>query len=432
MHIESRPIDSIRPYENNPRLNDDAVTAVAESIRQFNFRQPIVVDTEGVIVIGHTRWRAAKQLGLAEVPVHVADGLSPDQIRALRIADNKTAEIAEWDLDKLGIELKALDGSNLDLDLVALGFDQGELDRLLATDPGEDQGDPDAVPAEQDNVISQPSEVYHLGPHRLMCGDSTSAQNWRRLLEDERGALCFTSPPYAQQRDYEGGIGDWDNLMRGVFAALPLAEQAQVFVNLGLVHRDNEWQPYWNAWIDWMATQGWRRFGWYIWDQGPGLMGDWAGRFAPAHEFIWHFNRQARKPHKTKECKLAGATTGSVMRNADGSMKPATGAGDAIQSHKIPDSVIRIMRHKGAVPGGDHPAVFPVALPLEFYTAYGDSGGIALEPFCGSGTSLIAGSKAGLQVRAMELAPRYCDVARRRWTTWAQANGQDPGPGALA
>src|SRR5687768_2069368 len=117
MHITSRPIGSLRPYENNPRQNDDAVAVVAESIRHFGFRQPIVVDGDGVIVIGHTRWRAAKQLGMAEVPVHVVSELSADQVRALRIADNKAGEIAEWDLARLGIELQALDGSDLDLDL---------------------------------------------------------------------------------------------------------------------------------------------------------------------------------------------------------------------------------------------------------------------------------------------------------------------------
>jgi ParB-like chromosome segregation protein Spo0J len=135
MQIELWPLDRIKPYDKNPRLNDDAVDAVARSIREFGFRQPIVVDEDGVVIIGHTRLKAAKQLGLGEVPVHVARGLSPEKIKALRIADNKTAEIAEWNLELLPIELAELQG--MDFDLGLLGFDQDELARLL--DPGVQQ-----------------------------------------------------------------------------------------------------------------------------------------------------------------------------------------------------------------------------------------------------------------------------------------------------
>ena len=129
MHVEMRPLSSIRPYENNPRHNDAAVDAVAASIRAFGVRQPLVVDEDGVIIVGHTRYKAALKLGLTEVPVHVARGLSPAQARAYRIADNQTAAIATWDEDKLPLELAALQGMDFDLDL--LGFDADELTRLV-------------------------------------------------------------------------------------------------------------------------------------------------------------------------------------------------------------------------------------------------------------------------------------------------------------
>jgi DNA modification methylase len=123
-------------------------------------------------------------------------------------------------------------------------------------------------------------------------------------MDGGRAVLVFTSPPYGNQRDYTtGGAEDWDGLMRGVFARLPLSEDAQVLVNLGRIHRDNEWQIYWHAWLDWMREQGWRRFGFYVWDQGPGLPGDWNGRLAPAFEFVFHFNRKARKPNKIVPCR---------------------------------------------------------------------------------------------------------------------------------
>ncbi|MCG2684491.1 MAG: ParB N-terminal domain-containing protein [Planctomycetales bacterium] len=152
MHIEMRPITDIRPYENNPRQNDAAVDAVAESIRQFGFRQPIVVDAEGVIICGHTRFKAAQKLGLTEVPVHVATDLTPEQIKAYRIADNKTADLAVWDYELLPIELADLQGMGIDLEL--LGFSQDDLAKLL--DPGVKDGltDPDEVPEPPDEAIT--------------------------------------------------------------------------------------------------------------------------------------------------------------------------------------------------------------------------------------------------------------------------------------
>src|SRR6059058_3196185 len=108
MHIELRPIDRIKPYDKNPRINDAAVDAVAKSLKEFGFRQPIVVDDQGVIIVGHTRWRAAKQLGLAHVPIHVATDLTPAQVKAYRIADNQTATIAEWNFDLLPLEIMDL------------------------------------------------------------------------------------------------------------------------------------------------------------------------------------------------------------------------------------------------------------------------------------------------------------------------------------
>src|SRR5574340_1258497 len=144
MKIELWKISDIKPYPGNPRQNDAAVDAVAASIRQFGFRQPVVVDCEGVIVVGHTRRKAAQRLGLEKVPVHVAKDLTPAQIKAYRIADNKTADLASWDYDLLPIELADLQG--LDFDLSLLGFSEDELASLL--DPGVRDGltDPDDVP----------------------------------------------------------------------------------------------------------------------------------------------------------------------------------------------------------------------------------------------------------------------------------------------
>jgi DNA modification methylase len=196
LNVELRPLAAIKPYEKNPRQNDAAVDAVAESIRRFGFRQPIVVDEAGVIVCGHTRWKAAQKLGLAEVPVHVARDLTPEQVRAYRIADNKTAELAEWNLELLPIELAELQGAGIDWSL--LGFDQDELAKLMDAANGVKEGlaDPDDVPAPPDEAITQPGDLYVLGEHRLLCGDSASAADVDRLLDGQPIHLVNTDPPY--------------------------------------------------------------------------------------------------------------------------------------------------------------------------------------------------------------------------------------------
>lgn len=194
MKVTLRPIAEIKPYERNPRINEDAVDAVAASIKEFGFRQPIVVDASDVIICGHTRYKAAMQLELAKVPVHVAKDLSAEQIKAYRIADNKTAELAEWDFDLLPIELGELQECNYDLGL--LGFDQEELAKML--DPGITEGltDPDEIPEPPDDATTQPGDIWILGDHRLMCGDSSSPEDLDRLLVGAKIDLVNTDPPY--------------------------------------------------------------------------------------------------------------------------------------------------------------------------------------------------------------------------------------------
>ena len=193
-NVQLRPIDAITPYEANPRLNDEAVEAVAASLAEFGFRQPIVVDGDGVIIVGHTRWKAAKALGLAKVPVHVATDLPPEKVKAYRIADNQTATLAEWDMDLLPIELKDLQAA--DYDLSVLGFDEDELAHLLDGDLAEGLTDPDSVPEPPDDPITQRGDLWILGDHRLLCGDSGSIEDLDRLLDGATIDLVAMDPPY--------------------------------------------------------------------------------------------------------------------------------------------------------------------------------------------------------------------------------------------
>jgi len=324
--------------------------------------------------------------------------------------------LGSWDDALLLQELQALLAEDFDLGLI--GIPEDELDALLADAderPTISDDATDAIPEPPAVPITKSGDIWTLGKHRLCCGDAANPAAVAKLMQGDQATLMFTSPPYAQQRDYGAAkekVGDWDALMQGVFAAAPVTADAQLLVNLGLVHRDSEWQPYWEGWVEWMRTSGWRRFGLYVWDQGPGLPGDWQGRLAPSHEFIFHFNRAPRKPHKTVPSKHAGEILGGGgLRGADGIVHAKTGTGNLIQSHRIPDSVFRIMRHKGGIgAAGSH----PVALVEAVLTAFSDPRDLIYEPFCGSGTQLVAAERTRRRCFAMKLDPAYCEVAVRR------------------
>lgn len=188
-------VDSLIPYANNPRLNDNAVDAVAASIKEFGFKVPIVVDGENVIINGHTRLKAAHKLGLRQVPVIVADDLTPEQVKAFRLADNKTGELAEWDMAKLGIELEGI--GEIDMGEFGFDIDFGGIDLSDMNIEGDDYEQ--ELPAEPK---SKTGEIYRLGRHRLMVGDSTSAADVDKLTDGAIMDLCVTDPPY--NVDYTG------------------------------------------------------------------------------------------------------------------------------------------------------------------------------------------------------------------------------------
>jgi hypothetical protein len=259
------------PYARNPRTHSPTqIAKIAASIVEFGWTSPVLVDGNDGIICGHGRLAAARKLELAEVPVIELSHLSPAQKRAYVIADNRLALDAGWDDELLALELAEL--SEAGYDLLLTGFEDDELAQMLADlgDPDAEASDEESTGDEDDDVpeppkqpISRPGDVWQLGPHRLICGDASDPAAIATLMQGEQASLCFTSPPYGNQRDYtSGGIADWDGLMRGVFAQMPMAADGQVLVNLGLIHRDNEFIPYWDPWLDWMRTQGWRRFAW--------------------------------------------------------------------------------------------------------------------------------------------------------------------------
>lgn len=205
MQILNICVKDLTPYANNPRRNDDTVSALAESIKEFGFKVPIVIDKNNVIVCGDTRLKAAKKLGLKQVPCVMADDLTDEQVKAFRLADNKIAELSTWDIDKLKLEIQGLKDLDLSIDLSKFGFDKD----LLCGDSEEDEFDFDIEAEKIAEPITQRGDLWLLGKHRLLCGDACNAEDLARLMNGVKADTYLTDPPY--NVDYEGKAGKIKN-----------------------------------------------------------------------------------------------------------------------------------------------------------------------------------------------------------------------------
>jgi len=419
MRIEMRPIADIRPYENNPRLNDDAVEAVAESIRQFGFRQPIVVDTEGVIICGHTRWKAAQKLGLEKVPVHVAKDLTPEQIKAYRIADNKTAELADWNYDLLPIELSQLQG--MDFDLGLLGFSEDDLAKLL--DPGVKDGltDPDEVPEPPDEAVTQPGDIWILGDHRLLCGDSGNPEHVDRLLDGAKIHLVSTDPPYnvkvepRSNNAIAAGLSSFQgtkhhqkfDVERHPEKSKPTQKKLRAkdrplendFVS------DEAFDELLAAWFGNIARVLEPGRGFYIW-------GGYAncGNYPPVLKAMGLYFSQAIiwvKEHPVLTRKdFMGNHEWCFYGWREGAAHKFLGPNNAVDVWSVkkvnPQSMIHLTEK-------------PVELAVRAIQYSSRTGENVLDLFGGSGSTLIACEQTGRQAFLMELDPLYTDVIVERW-----------------
>lgn len=384
LKVEYRNVADLNPYVNNPRLNDGAVDAVAASIKEFGFKVPIVVDSDGVIVTGHTRLKAAKKLGLGSVPVIVADDLSPEQVKAFRLADNKTAELAEWDLGKLDIELNGID----DIDMSDFGFDDVDLGDLgIGSDLAGSDADED-VPEPPVEPVTKLGDVYRLGNHILMCGDSTKSDDVRKLMQaggGESAALLITDPPY--NVDYTGKSAKAmkiknDKMDTSAFHDFLLA----AFGNAYDVMVDGA------AFYVWYASKEVVNFATAIEDAG----------LTVKQELIWNKNSLIMGwqdyQWKHEPCLYGWKGTGS--HNWYGDRKQTT--------------VIDLDRPAKA---DLHPTMKPVGLfdyQIRNSSAKND---VVLDLFGGSGTTIIACEQNGRRARVMEYDPKYADVIVDRWET---------------
>jgi len=418
--VELRKIDDIRPYENNPRINDQAVDAVAASLKEFGFRQPIVLDTDGVIVCGHTRWKAARKLGLAKVPVHVAKDLSPEQIRAYRIADNKSAELAEWDFDILPIELSELRATGFDMDILAFG--EKELAQLLSDSVGISQGmtDPDSVPEPPDEAITQPGDIWVLGNHRLMCGDSASEADLDALLDGIAIQLCNTDPPYNVRLEprsnnaIAAGLSSFTNTHHQNFDVGRHPEKA-VATHEKLRPKDRplendfvsdeEFDRLLRAWFNNIARVLGPGRAAYIW----GGYANCANYPAALKEAGLYFSQAIiwDKEHPVLTRKdFMGAHEWCFYCWREGAAHKFFGPNNATDLWHVKKVNPQTMIHLTEKP------VELAVMSIQYSSKPGEN---VLDLFGGSGSTLIGCEQTGRHAYLMEIDPLYCDVIVQRW-----------------
>jgi DNA modification methylase len=418
MQIELRPIATIKPYDNNPRVNDPAVDAVAASIREFGFRQPIVVDEQDVIIVGHTRYKAALKLGLETVPVHVAVGLTPGQAKAYRIADNQTARLSDWDQDRLPIELAEL--QKMDFDLNLTGFSAEELMRLLEPPTSEGQCDPDDIPEPPDEAITQPGDLWLLGKHRLLCGDSSKPQEVDRLLDGAGIQLVNTDPPYNVKVEPRSNnaiaaglssFADYGNAAPGHSGDRKLRAKDRPLANDFV--SDEEFARLLHAWFGNVARalQPGRAF--YIWGGYSNLP-----NYPPALAANGLFFSQAiiwNKLHPVLTRKdFMGCFELAFYGWREGAGHKFYGPNNALDLWEVkkvnPQSMIHLTEK-------------PVELATRAMEYSSKPGQNVLDLFAGSGSTLIAAEQTGRRAFLMELDPLYCDVIVERWRKFT---GKEP------
>jgi len=422
MLIESRRISDLHPHPLNYRRHPPAQLAVLrESLRTHGFQKPVVVQPDGTILAGHGMVEAAEAEGQESAPCHVYDGPYPEAFLAM---DNRSGDLAEDDDKALADLLKALAA---DEGLQGTGYGDEDLGALIAQldaanpEPVKEEG---AIPEPQEGPTRvQPGEVWQLGKHRVMCGDCSDAGDVDRLLAGVRLNLIVTSPPYAEQRKEQyGGVPadeyvDWFLPVAALWRER-LAEDGSFFLNIKEHCEDGERHLYVKWLVIGLRGDGWKFVDELYWKR-QGYPGDYHYRFKNAIEPVFHFARQTackfrpgnvlQEYAQEYEAKQYGEShSGSGFHT--GGVKPQADVGAR------PTNVIEVgqgasVQHTGA----EQPAVFPVGLPTFFLKAYSDPGDTALDPFLGSGTTLIAAEQTERVAYGMEILPRYCDVVLARY-----------------
>jgi DNA modification methylase len=410
LKMVERPISTLKGYDRNPRKNDAVVARMVESIKEFGFRIPVVAKSDGSVVDGHLRLKAAQRMGMKSVPVVLADELTDAQVKAFRLLANRSANWADWDDDLLRQELADLKGMDFDLSLT--GFDAEEISSML--DIPLDVGgltDPDEVPEPPVVPVTKPGDVWLLGKHRLMCGDSTSIDAVDQLMRGEKADMVWTDPPY--NVNYEGGTG-----MKIQNDSMPGASFRQFLVDafvaayavtkagrpIYVAHADSEGENFRGAvresgfllkqclvWVKNSMVMGRQD---YQWQHEPILYGWKPGE---AHKWYGDFNKKTVIDDDVDVKKLDKKDLVALvnkLRNSKGTT---------------------VIREDKPYRNDIHPTMKPVALVGGMILNSSRPEDVVLDLFGGGGATLIACEKHNRNARLMELDPKYCDVIVKRW-----------------
>jgi DNA modification methylase len=419
--VERRPIESLVPYARNARTHSPAqVAQIAASMREFGWTNPVLVDEDGTLIAGHGRVLAARQLELTEIPVMVARGWTEAQRRAYVLADNKLALNAGWDTDLLKVELSALDA--LGFDTALTGFSEDEFATLFASEEGAGGNtDPDDVP-DATEPVSEPGDLWILGPHRLICGDSTSLEAVEALMAGELADGCWTDPPY--NVNYESKLAGkikndsmaddkFRDFLRDAFVSAwaVMKEGAAIYV----AHADTEGFNFRGA----FREAGFKLSGCLVWAKDSLVLG--RSDYQWQHEPIlygWKTGARHRWYGGRKHTTLMQLGGSVFSANEDGTITARIGgesiviSGDNLVATAVESTVIRCEKPKRSA---EHPTMKPVDLISKMLRNSTREGDVVLDLFGGSGSTLISCEMLGRQARLVELDPRFVDVIVKRW-----------------
>lgn len=444
MVIEYWDASALVEYARNPRKNDHVVDALVSMIREFGFRVPILARSNGLVVDGHLRLKAARKLGMSRVPVVCADDLTDIQVKAFRLAVNRMAELADWDSELLALELEDLNAA--DFDLSVLGFEADFVAELLDTDDPElGAVDPDEVPAVQAEPVSRTGDLWVLGDHRLLVGDSTRVDDLERLMDGEKADMWLTDPPYNVA--YQGGTSakmtiandDMDDasfrqFLRDAYSA------ADAVMRPGAVfyiwHADSEGFNFRGACLD----VGWQVRQCLIWVKNALVLGrqDYHWRHEPClygwkdgASHAWHGGRKQTTVSEAGDwAPFREVSPGVFQVEVEGRLFIVEGS--AVIREILPS----VMEADKPTKSDLHPTTKPVELFEKQMRNNTRREWLVLDSFGGSGTTLIAAERHGRRARLMELDPVYADVIVRRWEKYtgrsAVLEGSDKTFAALA
>lgn len=381
------PVPEVRPYEKNPRKNAGAVKYVKASIEKFGFKQPIIVDSNRVIIAGHTRLEAAKSLGMAEVPCIVADDLTDAQVKALRLADNKVAEFSEWEMNLLGEELGEL-AEISDIDMGDFGFDLSDFDNIGMDE--ETEVEEDEVPEEVEPICNK-GEIWLLGEHRLMCGDSTDAEQVAKLMDGEKADLLFTDPPY--------GVS-YEKKTKEVLKSKTYTKIENDDLKLDQF-KDFLHDVFTNAKASLKDSASYYVFSCQGGDQEMMMMMMMRECGIPCrHQIIWVKDAPVFSMGRLDyDYKHEPILYGWVKRH------------EFQRKGQQDKSVWEFKRTENKL----HPTMKPVELIVNGLLNSTKKCDIVLDLFGGSGSTLIASEQTSRKCRMMELDPHYCDVILKRY-----------------